>query len=191
MEQKSNMGTYNGLQYYVSYRSIKYPRLEFKSGSLLAVLPKSGIAANEFIKKHESWVNNKTLIIKGALEEAKNRKLQVRSADYNFKDFVSSLSLAFCGEFGFKVHKLYIRHMNSKWASYSQRGNLTVNTLLRYLPDTLIDYVVFHEVAHSLEREHNKKFWRILSKKFPNYGKFEKELLVYWFSIRNTQGSLY
>lgn len=187
MEQKANIGTYNGLQYYVSYRSIKYPRLEFKSGSLLAVLPKSGIAANEFIKKHESWVNNKTLIIKGALEEAKNRKLQVRSADYNFKGLVSSLSLAFCEEFGFKVHKLYIRHMNSKWASYSQRGNLTVNTLLRHLPDTLIDYVVFHEVAHSVEREHNKRFWRILSKKFPNYEKLERELLIYWFLIKNTQ----
>ena len=77
--------------------------------------------------------------------------------------------------------------MNSKWASYSQRGNLTVNTLLRHLTDTLIDYVVFHEVAHSVEREHNKRFWRILSKKFPNYEKLERELLIYWFLIRNIQ----
>ena len=191
MEQKTHIEICNGINYRISYRQIKYPRLEFKSGDLLAVLPKSGTNANEFIKKHEKWITNKTAIIKQAVEEAKVRELQMRSIDYDFKSLVSSLSLDFCREYGFNVNKLYIRYMNSKWASYSQRGNLTVNTLLRHLPDTLIAYVVFHEVAHSVEREHNKRFWRILSKKFPNYGKLEKELLVYWFLIRGIQRSPY
>ena len=184
MEQKANMETYNGLQYFVSYRLIKYPRLEFKSGSLVAILPKSGIAANEFIKKHEKWINDRTLIINQALENAKEKKLQRRPTDYRFRDVIYSLSLSFCKEFGFNVNKLYLRRMNSKWASYSQKGNLTVNALLKYLPDTLIDYVIFHEVAHSVERAHNKRFWRILSKRFPNHAQLEKELLVYWFLIK-------
>ena len=189
MEQKTHIEIRNGINYQVSYRQIRYPRLEFKSGDLLVVLPKSGINVDEFIKKHERWIINKTGIIKQAVEEAKVRKLQMRPIDYNFKSLVSSLSLDFCREYGFKVNKLYIRRMNSKWASYSKRGNLTVNILLKYLPDSLINYVIFHEVAHSFEREHNKRFWRILSKKFPTYRNFENDLLVYWFLIKQTQSS--
>jgi hypothetical protein len=184
MEQRASVETYNGLQYQVSYRSIKYPRLEFKSGSLVAVLPRSGIVADEFIKKHEKWINDRALIINQALENAKEKKLQRRSIDYRFRDTISSLSLGFCKEFGFNVNNLYLRRMNSKWASYSQKGNLTVNALLKYLPDTLIGYVIFHEVAHSVERAHNKRFWRILGKKFPNYKDLEYDLLIYWFLLK-------
>ena len=108
MEQRVNMETCNGLQYCVSYRSIKYPRLEFKSGSLVAILPRSGIAANEFIKKHEKWINDRTLIINQALENAKEKRLQRRSKDYRFRDVISSLSLGFCKEFGFNVNKFIL-----------------------------------------------------------------------------------
>jgi len=55
--------------------------------------------------------------------------------------------------------------MKTKWGSYSTKGNLTINTLLKHLPNKLIEYVVLHEMTHSQERKHNKRFWRIVSKK--------------------------
>jgi predicted metal-dependent hydrolase len=31
---------------------------------------------------------------------------------------------------------------------------------------------------------HNKKFWNIISNKYPNYKNMEDELLIYWLLVR-------
>jgi predicted metal-dependent hydrolase len=54
------------------------------------------------------------------------------------------------------------------------------------LPENLIEYVVFHEIAHLVELNHSKKFWNIISSKFQDYKNLENELSVYWFAIKDT-----
>ena len=53
-------------------------------------------------------------------------------------------------------NRIYFREMKTKWASHSQNNNLTINTRLKYLPEDLISYIVYHETAHNLERKHNE-----------------------------------
>jgi predicted metal-dependent hydrolase len=77
--------------------------------------------------------------------------------------------------------------MKTKWASHSRNNNLTVNTLLKHLSNDLIEYIIYHETTHSLERKHNEKFWNIITKKFPDYQTKEKDLLTYWFIIQKTK----
>ena len=74
--------------------------------------------------------------------------------------------------------------MKTKWASHSQNNNLTINTLLKYLPEDLIAYILYHEIAHNLERKHNDNFWNLLKQKQPEYLAREKSLLTYWFLIQ-------
>ncbi len=74
--------------------------------------------------------------------------------------------------------------MKSKWGSCSSRKNLTFNTFLKYLPETLIKYIVLHEMAHLIERKHDHKFWEIVSKKYKNHQKRESDLFSYWFLIK-------
>ena len=81
------------------------------------------------------------------------------------------------------MKKIYFRKMKTKWASCSAKRNLTINTLMKYLPDYLIKYVIFHEIAHLKEKRHNDEFWKIVSKKFVNYQKLERDLFVYWFQV--------
>jgi len=59
--------------------------------------------------------------------------------------------------------------MKTKWASHSSNNNLTINTLLKYLPNDIIEYIVYHEIAHAIERKHNEKFWNLIAKKFQDY----------------------
>ena len=73
--------------------------------------------------------------------------------------------------------------MKSKWGSCSPDKNLMINTLLKYLPRDLIEYVIYHEMIHLIERKHNGHFWKIIASKFDNYGEKEKELFEYWFLI--------
>jgi len=82
------------------------------------------------------------------------------------------------------INNIYFRRMKSKWGSCSLNENLTINTFLKCLPYNLIEYVVFHEMIHLIERKHNGHFWKIISKKFDNYEEKEKELFEYWFLIQ-------
>jgi predicted metal-dependent hydrolase len=74
--------------------------------------------------------------------------------------------------------------MKTKWASHSKNNNLTINTLAKYLPQELIEYIIYHETTHAIERKHNQNFWNIITKKFPDYKNKEKNLLTYWFIIQ-------
>lgn len=170
--------------YQIDYRNIKYPRLEFKTGSLLLVLPKNHENETKIIEKHKDWIHKKEQTIRRALEEAKGKDLILTRNDKELKNQVHSIAYRFREEFNFNVNRIYFRKMKTKWGSYSKKRNLTVNTLLRYLPETLIEYVLFHELAHSYERKHNNKFWKIVRRKFEDYQTREKNLLVYWFLVQ-------
>lgn len=79
------------------------------------------------------------------------------------------------------ISKIFLRKMKTKWASHSRNGNVTVNSLMKYLPQSLIEYVIYHETTHSIERKHNEKFWNTITKRFSDYPIREKELFTYWF----------
>jgi predicted metal-dependent hydrolase len=83
-----------------------------------------------------------------------------------------------------KIKKIYFRKMKTKWASHSQNNNLTINTLTRYLPQDLIEYIVYHETAHNIERKHNENFWTLIRRKHSDFQAKEKNLLTYWFLIQ-------
>jgi hypothetical protein len=69
---------------------------------------------------------------------------------------------------------MYFGRMKSKWASCSPRGNLTVNTLLKFLPADLIEYVVYHEIAHLIEKRHDQRFWKMIKRRFKDYREKER-----------------
>jgi len=176
------MGLLN-IPYKVSHRDIKYPRLEFKTGELLLVLP-FGYEANALLEKHRSWILKKARFIKECFKDTPNKKL-VRRSEEEFKDLILSFVKGASKELREELNKIYYRTMKTKWASCSSKRNLTINRLMRFLPEHLLKYVIFHEIAHLKEKRHSDKFWKRISKKFNNYQDLEKDLCVYWFQVAN------
>jgi predicted metal-dependent hydrolase len=173
------------IKYTIVYRKIRYPRLEYKTGSLQLILPESCTNPEEIVRKHLNWIKEKQETILKALEEAETETL-VERTDEEFKEMVQKLVKRFQNEFGSKVEKIFYRKMRTKWASCSRRGNITVNVQAKHLPQDLIEYIVCHEVAHTIERKHNMRFWNIVKEKFPDYEKKERALLTYWFAIQKS-----
>ncbi|GBE54148.1 hypothetical protein BMS3Bbin15_00299 [archaeon BMS3Bbin15] len=171
------------IKYDVVHRDVKYPRLEFKTGSLILVMPEDNTDYSKIIEKHKNWIYAKRSIIKNALIEAEGKKYVDRSDD-EFRELVYSCVENICKELKLGVNKIFFRKMKSKWGSLSSKRNLTINILLKYLPDELVEYVIFHELTHLIERRHNEHFWRIIAKNFKDYQEKEKDLLVYWFLIQ-------
>lgn len=66
-----------------------------------------------------------------------------------------------------KRHKLQyrrvqIRAQRTVWGSYSTSGTLSLNYKLLFLQPELVDYVLLHELTHTLFHDHSSRFWRHL-----------------------------
>ncbi len=167
--------------YKVSYRNVRYPRLEFRAGKLLLVLP-LGRQPEEILKKHKVWVRRKEMFIEECLRNSAGKEIAYRT-DGKFKGLVHSYIEQASEELDVRVNKVFFRRMKTKWASCSPKRNLTINSLMRYLPEHLLEYVIFHEITHLVEKRHSDKFWKIISGGFSNYNEFETDLFAYWFLI--------
>ena len=64
--------------------------------------------------------------------------------------------------------RITIRDTRSRWGSCSADGNLSFCWRLVMAPETVLDYVVAHEVAHLVEPHHGPKFWRLVKTLTPD-----------------------
>ncbi len=171
----------NNHSYEVSHRNIKYPRVELKTGELLFILP-IGYNSDIFYEKHKSWIFKKISFIERCLDSAGSIELIERTNE-EFETLIYKVINEMIDDMKIKINKIYIRKMKTKWASLSSFKNLTINRLMKYLPEYLIEYIIFHEIVHIVEKKHNRQFWEIISRKYKEYQKLEKELFEYWFRV--------
>jgi len=81
--------------------------------------------------------------------------------------------------YGFKYNRVTVKTQKSRWGSCSGKNNINLNIHLMKLPDELIDYVILHELVHTVHKNHSKNFWNALEKVFPNCKKVDKKLKLY------------
>ena len=83
--------------------------------------------------------------------------------------------------YGITVGRISIRKQKTRWGSCSTAGNLNFNYRLSFLPFTLLDYVVVHELCHIREHNHSPAFWALVGQAYPNWKVLRKELEQYRF----------
>lgn len=71
-------------------------------------------------------------------------------------------------ELGVTMRRISIRDQASRWGSCSSTGMLSFSWRLILAPDFVLDYLAAHEVAHLLEMNHSRRFWRILLRMCPD-----------------------
>jgi predicted metal-dependent hydrolase len=75
--------------------------------------------------------------------------------------------------------KVTYRYMKSRWGSCGAKNQISLNTQLLKFPDELIEYVVYHELAHIVHKNHSKDFWSVVEKFVPNYKECRQKLREY------------
>ena len=66
--------------------------------------------------------------------------------------------------------------MSKQWASCSPSGSINLNPCLIKAPRDCIDYVLTHEIRHLREHNHSKRYYSLLEKHYPNWGKVKSRL---------------
>jgi predicted metal-dependent hydrolase len=64
---------------------------------------------------------------------------------------------------------LSIRAQRSRWASCSAKGGMSFNWRLLLAPESVLDYVVWHEVCHLEILDHSPRFWALVERRWPRW----------------------
>jgi len=67
-------------------------------------------------------------------------------------------------KYGFSYAKVTIRDSKSRWGSCSAQKNISLSLSLMKLPYHLIDYILLHELCHTIEMNHGERFHQLLDK---------------------------
>lgn len=76
-------------------------------------------------------------------------------------------------------NKLFVRTEKRKWGNCSSLKNISLNWRLVKAPTFVIDYVIVHELVHTLVMNHSHKFWTLLRSHYPDYEKAQNWLEKY------------
>lgn len=60
-----------------------------------------------------------------------------------------------------------VKQLKRRWGSCDSHQNIVLNLFLMELPWEYVDYVLLHELAHTLEMNHGADFWNVLKKMDP------------------------
>ena len=80
---------------------------------------------------------------------------------------------------GLSYEEVRVKNLKSRWGSCSSSNNINLNIHLVRLPEHLMDYVILHELAHTVHKNHGKNFWYFLDKLSGNARLLAKEMKNY------------
>lgn len=78
-----------------------------------------------------------------------------------------------------KYTGLRIGSAKTRWGSCSSKNQLTFSWRLIMADELCVDYVVLHELAHTLEHNHSKNFWTKLGRMMPDYPQARQQLRLF------------
>lgn len=146
-------------------------------------------------KPHQQEQKNEYLYL-GKGYELMMRSNQKEVVELSDKFYVATKNTSLINKFmesWYKIHarkiigervKLYAKHAGityasvgitaaeTRWGSCSHEKNLNFNWKLVMAPLPVIDYVIAHELAHTIEMNHSDKFWKTVGKIYPIYREY-------------------
>lgn len=82
---------------------------------------------------------------------------------------------------GFVYNRVTIRGQKTRWGSCSSKKNINLNYKLLFFPEAVMRYVFIHELCHTQEMNHSRRFWALVEQCDADY---QQHRLV----LKNTAG---
>ncbi len=78
------------------------------------------------------------------------------------KEYLPARIAHIAAQCNFRYNRLSLRATRSKWGSCSGDNNISLSIFLMILPEELIDFVILHELCHTVHHNHSPKFHALL-----------------------------
>ena len=90
----------------------------------------------------------------------------------------------FANKHNLNVNQVRIKNQKTMWGSCSSKNNINLNYLLIMAPAEVIDYVIIHELAHTIHRNHSVDFWRLVRLIMPDFQQHKQWLKANGYKLR-------
>lgn len=111
------------------------------------------------------------------------KKTIIKALRHEAKEYLPERVQLLAQKYRFKYQNIYIKNNKTLWGSCSGINNINLNLHLMRLPDYLIDYVIIHELCHTVEKNHGATFWNLMDSILGNAKSLSKELKKYSIGI--------
>ncbi len=130
----------------------------------------------KFVLKHEKWIEKQIIKKrehdeKFALSPEEETMLKGKALPY-----LKERTEYFAKLMGLKYNGIKITSAKKRFGSCSGKNSICYSWRLMQYPPEAIDYVVVHELAHTVHKNHGKDFYKLIEKYLPDYKKREKLL---------------
>jgi len=93
-------------------------------------------------------------------------------AKYYLKQKLDQLSRAS----NLSYNRLTIRAQKTRWGSCSAKKNINLNYRLLFIEEELMDYILLHELVHTVHMNHSPAFWTYLESLLPDARSRDKQV---------------
>jgi len=102
---------------------------------------------------------------------------EIESAKVTFQAYYSQKGLEripsrvdyYAPKVGVSFAGIRVRELGHRWASCTSKGKIAFHWKCMMAPQTVIDYIIVHELCHMHYRDHTEAFWNEVDKVMPNY----------------------
>ena len=113
-------------------------------------------------------LKNKTILIKTDYRESTYAVLKNWYKDQAYKLVLPKISF-YAKKYHLSYETVKITYARKRWGSCSHFNRISFSYMIAMLPNDVMDYIVVHELSHTLYKNHSTDFWNQVACIMPNY----------------------
>lgn len=168
-------------QDWIKTQLIKYPikAIEQQPSQLnLIALEENFNVAFEINNKNKAYKHDDNLLIQG--KTTKHQIINLKHWIRNKAKTSFSVKLKYWADkTQLNYSKLSVRSQKSRWGSCSSAGSISLNDQLLFMPSSVLDYIIVHELCHTVHPNHSARYWALVNMHYPQYKQQELILAEY------------
>lgn len=131
----------------------------------------------KLIEVHHDWIEKKTA---ESIERKSNHpeltEEEIKEYKKQAKSLLPALTEKYAEIMGVDYGTVKITSAQKRFGSCSGKNNICYSYILMQYPSEAIEYVVVHELAHTVHHDHSRAFYDLIAKYLPDYKQREKML---------------
>ncbi len=132
---------------------LSYPRLVSTAKAL------------RFLEEKVEWVlQMRKKVAEHAMQGSEYSPAQIEELRREAKQVLPAMVERLARQYGFSYGRVTIRATRSKWGCCTSKNNLSLSLFLITLPTHLQEFVVLHELCHTIHHNHSAEFHALLDK---------------------------
>ncbi|MBQ6220913.1 MAG: M48 family metallopeptidase [Methanosphaera sp.] len=185
----------------INDKKIKKIKRVYYFGDILARVPE-GKYTDEYLERYfnmpylKKWFNRLEKKFEGSKEvyerdaQEIGLELEDRTTE-ELRTIIEKYVDKFTPQFG-RPKQIIIRPIFEVWGRCSSsKDKLSFNPVMKYLPENLIEFVVYHEMIHTYCLNHNPPFYREMAKRYPDWKDWDYNLDTYAYIITSKHDILF